>query len=75
MSTPTLGLPHEHLCLAIAAAARGTKAFLTELKAAWKPHAVLQLCGVAVLLSGYVVSSITGILSAAVTARALPSIT
>jgi len=58
MSTPTLGLPHESLPgLAIA---RGARALLIELKTAWKPHAVLQLCAAAVLLSGYVVSSITG---------------
>jgi hypothetical protein len=61
MTTPTLGFNDQSLA-SLAEVTRGARTLLSELRAAWKPHAMLQLCGFGVFVSGYAVSSMTGYL-------------
>jgi len=59
MGTPTLNIQHWTV-FAANATLRGARTFIADWKSAWRAHAVLQLCGAAVFLSGYVVSEMTG---------------
>lgn len=58
MGTPTLNIQHWTGFVA-STALRGARTFISDWKSAWRAHAVLQLCGAIVFLSGYVASEIT----------------
>jgi hypothetical protein len=59
MGTPTLNIQHWTGFVA-STALRGARTFISDWKSAWRAHAVLQLCGAIVFLSGYIASEITG---------------
>jgi len=59
MGTPTLNFQHWTV-FGFNAALRGARVFASDWKSAWRAHAVLQLCGAGVFLSGYLASEMTG---------------